>query len=172
MVAGYWGGVMVITRVPRRMKSMRWGMWIKESEKRISFSGKKFYGSCRHWFLAQTMKVVITWPTRNGSTWSPCHTHSRKELGKPSIYPSCFEISHSSFFFVQACWLTRYFFRCPFHLEGVEVFSCGVCLWCRLPGQALATGEHVWLIEANKSANNHICTRSHLAKVRKNPRST
>ncbi|CAM6023124.1 unnamed protein product [Sphagnum balticum] len=33
-----------------------------------------------------------------------------------------------------------------------------------IPGQALATGRHVWLVEANK-APEHISTRSHLAKT-------
>ncbi|CAM6023916.1 unnamed protein product [Sphagnum balticum] len=31
-----------------------------------------------------------------------------------------------------------------------------------IPGRALSTGQHVWLIEANK-ASNQICTRAHLA---------
>ncbi|CAK9875453.1 unnamed protein product [Sphagnum jensenii] len=33
-----------------------------------------------------------------------------------------------------------------------------------IPGQALATGQHVWLVEANK-APEHISTRGHLAKT-------
>lgn len=37
--------------------------------------------------------------------------------------------------------------------------------WCRTPGQALASGEYVWLLEANK-APSHVCTRADLAKVR------
>lgn len=35
---------------------------------------------------------------------------------------------------------------------------------CRTPGQALASNNPVWLIEANK-APDHVCTRAHLAKV-------
>lgn len=36
---------------------------------------------------------------------------------------------------------------------------------CSTPGQALKSGEHVWLERADK-ASNQICTRANLAKVK------
>ena len=102
-------------------------MWIKSPGRGSTYEEKNSTGAAST-RLARKMMLVIASQTQNGSTSSACHTPLRIELGKPFIYPSCYEISRSSFFFVKARWLTRYCFRCPLCLEGFEVFNCGVYL--------------------------------------------